>query len=140
MSIFKCKKLHESAQIPRHEIGDAGYDLYSVQDAAIEPHQKKLIDIGIAVEIPDNHVGFIWPRSGLSSKTGLTTDAGVIDASYRDELKVLLVNTSDKTEVITKGMRIAQMVIVPIYSNPPVFVDKLSETARNGGFGSTGNV
>lgn len=141
MSFIRCKKIHENAQLPRWSAGDAGYDLFSVGGSVIEPHEKKLIDIGISVAIPDGFVGFVWPRSGVSSKTGLTTDAGVIDASYRGELKVLLINTSSKAEVITSGTRIAQLVIVPIYSNPPMFVNELDETVRGeGGFGSTGNV
>jgi len=139
--MLRCKQLSKDAQLPRWTLGDAGYDLYSIETTVIEPHQKKLISTGIAVAIPNDYVGLVWPRSGVSSKTGLTTDAGVIDASYRGEVKVLLINTGTKPETIESGTRIAQLVIVPIFSMKPMFVDNLDETNRgNDGFGSTGNV
>jgi len=139
--MLRCKQLNKEAQLPRWALGDAGYDLYSIETTVIEPHQKKLISTGIAVAIPNDYVGLVWPRSGVSSKTGLTTDAGVIDASYRGEVKVLLINTGTKPETIESGTRIAQLVIVPIFSMKPMFVDNLDETNRgNDGFGSTGNV
>lgn len=139
--MLRCKQLTENAQLPRWSLGDAGYDLYSTETTTIEPHQKKLVSIGISVAIPDDYVGLIWPRSGVSTKTGLTTDAGVIDASYRGELKVLLINTGTKPELVESGTRIAQLVIVPIFSMKPMFVDELGETNRgNDGFGSTGLV
>lgn len=134
-----CKKLKDNAFLPRWGVGDAGYDLFSVENYKIEPHTKTLVSTNIAIRIPPNWVGIIKPRSGLSSKTGLTTDAGVIDSSYRGEIKVLLANIGSEAVDISSGDRVAQLVIVPYLNKPPIWVDDLDETTRGAsGFGSTG--
>jgi len=137
---FQCKRLHDDAQLPRWNEGDAGYDIYSIETIRIGIGERVLADSGIAVRIPDGWVGFVKPRSGMAVQ-GITTDAGVIDASYRGELKILLKNTNRVgiPNRIEKGTRIAQLVILPCFSQPPTWVEELDETVRGaGGFGSTG--
>ena len=100
------KRLTETARLPtRGTPGSAGLDLYADEDTHIEPGQWRLISTGISVAIPPHFVGLVWPRSGWARK-GITTDAGVIDADYRGELFVLLVNFSNNPLDISPGMRI----------------------------------
>jgi dUTP pyrophosphatase len=124
-----------------HE-GDAGMDLCAARAVVIEPFQRVLVPTGIAVAIPEGFAGFVQPRSGMALRTGLTfvNTPGLIDSHYRGEIGVIAVNL-DPTEpiVISRGDRIAQLVIQPVVHCEPVAVAELSETARGeGGFGSTG--
>ena len=119
---------------------DAGYDLYSVEGPTeLQPGQRAAFHTGVAFEIPKGYVGLIWPRSGMAVKKGIHTLAGVIDAGYRGEITVCLLNTGDESCSISKGDRIAQILIQEI----PLFriqeVEELDSTKRgSGGFGSTG--
>lgn len=136
-------RLNEEAVLPsRAHEGDAGLDLYACEAAHIGPGERWSIGTGIAVEIPDGHAGLVLPRSGLAKRHGITlvNSPGLIDAGYRGEVRVLLLNT-DPAEVfrIAPGDRIAQLVIAPIALAEPVERDSLTESARgDGGFGSSG--
>lgn len=109
---------------------------------SIEPGARALVGTGIAVAIPPGHAGFVVPRSGLALRQGLTVlnTPGLIDAGYRGEVKVLLINTDPEAAVtVSRGDRIAQLVILKVEQADPVEVDVLPESDRGaGGFGSTG--
>ena len=136
-------KLNPAAMLPtRAHPGDAGLDLYSVEEAHLGPGERWSVGTGIAVEIPPGHAGLVLPRSGLAREhgIGLVNSPGLIDAGYRGEVRVLLLNT-DPAEVvrIEAGARIAQLVVTPIAIAEPIEAGALSESPRGeGGFGSTG--
>lgn len=143
--MLKIKKLCENAVIPKAATGgSAGMDLYACLDAdvTIKAGERALIPTGIAIALPDNsYVAYIYARSGLAVKSGITLAncVGVIDSDYRGELKVGLVNISDKPFTVSNGERIAQLVIAPVIVPEILEVDELDETERAaGGFGSTG--
>ena len=123
--------------------GDAGADLVARDDATIAPNGgRAVVPTGVALAIPDGYAGFVLPRSGLALRHGITclNTPGLIDAGYRDEVRVILVNT-DPTEPYTvhRGDRIAQLVIQPVERTVFTVVEELPESARGlGGFGSTG--
>lgn len=140
---MKIKLLTETAKAPTRETdGSAGYDLYSDNDEVIHvvSGMPKSISTGVAVQIPEGYVGFIKPRSGLAFKKGIDHMAGVIDADYTGEIKLLLTSHSSYGELrIERGMRVAQLVVVPCYNGDVEIVDSLDITERGtGGFGSTG--
>lgn len=138
---MNIKKLHPDAIIPtRANPTDAGFDLYALDDSVAWPRKRVLVPTGIAMAIPEGHVGLIWPRSGLAVKHGIDVLAGVVDSGYHGEIKVLLQNTDpDLVHKIHKGDRIAQILIQPIVTPELVEVDDLGETGRGAdGFGSTG--
>jgi dUTP pyrophosphatase len=122
----------------------AGMDLCAAisEDVVIEPGQRTLIPTGLSIELPEGFEAQIRPRSGLALKNGITVlnSPGTIDADYRGEIQVILINLGSDTFIITRGMRIAQMVVAS-YARVSWFenTDELSETERgSGGFGSTG--
>ena len=119
--------------------GDAGADLMASEKKVIPARDRSLIGTGIRLEIPEGHVGLIWPRSGLAVKKGIDCGAGVIDSHYRGEIKVLLFNHSDSEFQIDSGDRIAQILIQKVERVQFIPANDLSETVRSeGGFGSTG--
>ncbi|THC97321.1 hypothetical protein EYZ11_003212 [Aspergillus tanneri] len=134
------KKLTDTAYTPtRGSALAAGYDLYSAKETVIPAKGKAMVDTGIAVAVPEGTYGRVAPRSGLASKHFIDTGAGVIDADYRGEVKVLLFNFSDVDFTINAGDRIAQLVLERIYTPEVMVVEELEESARGaGGFGSTG--
>lgn len=134
------KLLSEYATIPtRTKEGDAGLDLYSAVDFIIIPQNHVAIDTNIAIEIPSGYYGRIAPRSGLAYKYGIDVLAGVVDAGFRGELKVILANLGKETFNIKKGDRIAQLIITPYLRLTPKSVEFLNETERGeSGFGSSG--
>jgi dUTP pyrophosphatase len=140
---FRFTRLSEAAKAPlRAHPGDAGCDLFSAEAARLEPGARASVGTGIAVEIPDGSAGLVLPRSGLAAKHGISVvnAPGLIDAGYRGEVRVLLLNT-DRSEPfeIEVGDRIAQLVIVEIADAEPVEADSLTESVRgDGGFGSSG--
>ena len=138
--VIKIKKLTEQSISPKFaNPGDAGMDLYSNENVNLQPNERKLISTGISMAIPKGYVGLIWDKSGLASKHGLKTMAGVIDSGYRGEIKILIHNLSDETYVVEAGKKIAQMLIQPIEQREIIEVNDLEETNRGeGGFGSTG--
>src|SRR5688500_10780793 len=127
-----------SAQHP----GEAGLVLRAAEGITVKPGERAMVPTGVAVAIPDGHAGFVLPRSGLASKRGLTlaNAPGLIDAGYRGELICAVVNLDRSESVrISKGDRIAQLVILPIPDLEPGWTDDLPTSARGeGGFGSTG--
>ena len=136
-------RLREEARAPtRANEGDAGLDLYAAEAATIGPGERLDVGTGIAIEIPDGHAGLVLPRSGLALRHGiaLVNAPGLIDAGYRGELRVLLLNT-DRAEAfeVAPGDRIAQLVIAAVATPAPVEVAELAGSARGeGGFGSSG--
>lgn len=138
----KIKKLNGNAIIPTYGSEQAaGADLYSTIDTEIMPGEMKMIPTGLAFQIPDGYGMFIYARSSLASKEGLApaNKVGVIDADYRGEVFVPLFNHSKEKRNITKGERVAQMVIAPFIKAEFNCVDYLDDTKRGtGGFGSTG--
>ncbi len=125
--------------------GDAGVDLYAASDVDLAPGGgRALVPTGIAVAIPEGYAGFVQPRSGLAFKHGVTclNTPGLIDSGYRGELKVLLINTDPTAAFrVTRGERIAQLVVQQVATVRFVEVDELPDTERgSGGFGSTGSV
>lgn len=144
MHTIKIKKLNDLAKIPtRADIGSAGYDLYAATDHDIQipPHSNVMVGTGIAMAIPIGYFGGIYARSGIASKRNLrpANCVGVIDASYRGEIKVALHNDSPETKTIQAGERIAQLVIKKHETADFEEVDELDETERGiGGFGSSG--
>lgn len=134
------KRLDESATIPTkaHE-HDAGWDLYANESTYIIPNHRRTISTGISLEIPEGHVGLIWPRSGLAVKNGIDVFAGVIDSGYRGEIKVCLYNSSDNSVELNAGDRIAQIIIQKLPSIEMSEVQDLQDSNRGkGGFGSSG--
>jgi dUTP pyrophosphatase len=140
---LRVAKLKDEARVPtRAHEGDAGLDLYACETAHLGPGERWSVGTGVAVEIPAGHAGLVLPRSGLARDHGisLVNSPGLIDAGYRGEVRVLLLNT-DPAEVfrLQAGERIAQLVIAPVALAEPVEVESLSESARgDGGFGSSG--
>lgn len=135
-------KLTDGAPLPRHaKPGDAGMDLTSRETVEIAPQGTVMVGTGVAVEIPEGYVGLCFPRSGLASKRGIniTNCVGVIDSGYRGEIKAPLYNAGHELQVVERGERVIQLVVVPFETCECVEVDELSDTARGaGGFGSTG--
>jgi dUTP pyrophosphatase len=137
------KRLDPDAVLPaRAHPGDAGLDLRSAVDVEVAPGERVLVPTGVAVAIPDGHAGLVLPRSGLASKHGLTmaNAPGLIDAGYRGEVICAVVNLDRVTPVrISKGERIAQLVVVAVSELAGEWVEELPPTTRGeGGFGSTG--
>jgi dUTP pyrophosphatase len=119
----------------------AGYDVSAAETAVVEPGEIRLIACGFAMAIPAGYEAQIRPRSGLASKFGITmiNSPGTIDSDYRGEVKVPLINLGKQAFNVERGMRIAQMLILPVPKVDLIEVDELDETARgSGGFGHTG--
>lgn len=143
--LLKIKKLNENAVVPKAATGgSAGMDLYACldSDVTLRPGERALIPTGIAIALESNlYVAYIYARSGLAIKSGITLSncVGVVDSDYRGEVKVGLINLSDSEYTVTNGDRIAQMVIAPVITPEIAEVDELDKTERaDGGFGSTG--
>jgi dUTP pyrophosphatase len=138
-------KLDDDLALPSYaKDGDAGMDLYARESAIISPAGgRAVVPTGIAVAIPNGYAGFVQPRSGLAAKQGISIPnaPGLIDSGYRDEIKVILINTDPKDEFkISRGDRIAQLVVQQVEEVQWNSVDELPESERGkGGFGHTGN-
>ncbi|KAH8179752.1 dUTPase domain-containing protein [Sarocladium implicatum] len=135
------KKLSDKARLPtRGSAFAAGYDIYASKETTVPARGKVLVDTDISISVPAGTYGRIAPRSGLASKNFIDTGAGVIDADYRGQVKVLLFNHAESDFEIKEGDRIAQLVIERIYTPEVVEVQELEESVRGaGGFGSTGS-
>jgi dUTP pyrophosphatase len=142
MMELKVKKIVKSAKLPQYaHPGDAGLDLFSIEEREILPGETALIHTGIKIELPQNTEAQIRPRSGLALKNSITVlnTPGTIDEGYRGEIGVILINHGKVPFKVEKGMKIAQMVIKPVLRVNVIEVDELSDTQRNeNGFGSTG--
>jgi dUTP pyrophosphatase len=138
---LKVKKLNEDAKLPTHgHPGDAGMDFYTIGEIIFSPGQQIKIHTGIAIEIPDGYVGLVWDKGSVSFNMGLKVMGGVVDAGYRGEIIMSLLNTSDKEVVLEKGQKIAQMLIQKFEDCDIVEVSDLSDTVRGAGReGSTGH-
>ena len=144
MTEILIKRLSKDVALPKYETeGSSGLDLAANTDKQIKilPGKSEIIPTGLAVAIPKNFEIQIRPRSGLAAKSQISVlnTPGTIDADYRGELKVILINLSDKVFIVEKGLRIAQMVLCPVVKATLKEVTELENTERgSGGFGSTG--
>lgn len=140
---LKIKRLSPHAQLPHYaHPGDAGLDLFSVEAQTLNPGEAKLIRTGIALELPPRTEAQVRPRSGLALKYSITVlnSPGTIDAGYRGEVGVVLINHGRESFQVTSGMKIAQIVINEIIPAEIVEVTELSGSSRGaGGYGSTGS-
>ena len=142
MTELHVRRVHAEATVPaRAYEGDAGLDLSACERVELGPGERAVVSTGLAVAIPDGHAGFVQPRSGLAARHGIgvLNSPGLVDAGYRGELKVVLLNTDlNEPFVVEPGMRIAQLVIVPVALPEPVEVAELPGSERGEkGFGST---
>ena len=140
--ILKIKRVSEKAIVPNYaHKGDAGLDLYSVEELLLGPGERALIHTGIQIQLPINTEAQIRPRSGLALKHGITTlnSPGTIDEGYRGEIGVILINHSKEEFKVEEGMKIAQMVVKPVLNVQIEETNELSDTERKtNGFGSSG--
>ena len=118
---------------------DAGWDLYTPVDFTLLPNSRYIVDIKIAITVPENTYGRIASRSGLAIKNGIDVLAGVIDRGYTDEISIILINHGVGAKSFKKGDRIAQLIVTKINQCSIKKTNILSVTSRGGGFGSTGN-
>jgi dUTP pyrophosphatase len=136
------RRLHPDAVLPVYaHAGDAGLDLVAVETVTLAPGERYAVATGWAMAIPQGWVGLVHPRSGLALRQGLTVAnaPGTIDAGYRGELKVILVNLGAESVTVTAGERVAQLVLQRVGAARVQEVDDLDDTTRgDGGFGSTG--
>ncbi len=140
MVAIQIKKLSAEAILPtQNSPADAGYDLYSVEEYLLQPWERKVFPTNLSLALPHGYYARIAPRSGLAAKHGIDVLAGVIDAGYRGDYGVVLLNTSSEPLQITKGMRIAQMIIERCHQVEFEQVDELEMTPRWwGAWGSSG--
>jgi dUTP pyrophosphatase len=134
------QKLHTDARIPTYaHQGDAGFDIYIPYELTILPKERRSIPVGLAIEIPDGYVGLLFDKSGLSHTHGLKSYGGVIDAGFRGEIRVGLMNLSDTPYTFAQGDKLIQMLIMPVVRAEIIETDSLSDSDRgSGGFGSSG--
>lgn len=139
MKQLKIKRLSPQAILPtRAHSTDCGLDIYSLETASVFPNQGYTFSTGIAGEFEPGYLGMLTDRSSMA-KIGLKLAGGIIDPDYRGELKVVLRNLASTPTTVTKGQRIAQLLIVPIFTPDVIEVEELSETERGDkGFGSSG--
>ena len=142
MSDLPIRRLRAEAVIPQRAYeGDAGLDLSACERVELRPGERAVVGTGLAVAIPEGHAGFVQPRSGLASRHGITivNTPGLVDSGYRGELRVVLLNTDrEQAFVVEPGMRIAQLVVVPVAEPDPIEVDELPASERGvRGFGSS---
>ena len=144
MTKIQIKKLSKSVSIPKYETsGSSGMDIaaHIEKNITINPGEKALVSTGFSIAIPKGYEVQIRPRSGLAAKKNITVlnTPGTIDADYRGEIKVILINLGKEKFIIENGERIAQMVVCPVIQAKLEEVKELSDTYRgSGGFGSTG--
>ncbi len=138
---LKVKKLEEGAKLPTHgHPGDAGLDFYALEEVVFPPGAQMRVRTGIALEIPEGHVGLVWDKSGISFNKGLKIMGGVIDAPFRGEFVASMVNLSGTTQVLEKGQKFTQMLIQKFEDCDILEVQELSDTVRGEGReGSTGH-
>ena len=142
MTELPIQRLHDDAVVPTQAYaGDAGLDLSACERVELGPGQRAVVGTGLAVAIPEGFAGFVQPRSGLAAKHGITivNTPGLVDSGYRGEVRIVLHNTDrEATFLVEPGMRIAQLVVVPIAEVEPTEVDELPRSERGvRGFGSS---
>lgn len=138
---LRVAKVREDAKLPiRAHAGDAGLDLYALEDATLEPQGSVMLRTGVAMAIPDGHVGIIADRSSMA-KRGLKIAGGIIDSGYRGEVHIVLWNLGKAPETLKAGDRVAQLMVVPVViaTPEPVAISELGGSERGAkGFGSSG--
>ncbi|HRZ85458.1 MAG TPA: dUTP diphosphatase [Candidatus Paceibacterota bacterium] len=139
-NILKVMKLSKTAELPEYALEcDVAFDIRSNESKELKPFEQEAIRTGIAIEIPKGYIGLIRDRAGIVTKLGVHAIAGTFDENYRKEVTIFLINFSDDPIFIERGMRIAQMILVPINKVKIVEVKNLSETQRSDReIGSTG--
>lgn len=137
---IQIRKVDTNAVLPDYaNAHDAGMDLYANASIIIQPQNRVVIPTGIAMAIPEGYVGLIWDKSGLATKSGLKTLAGVIDSGYRGEISVALYNSSAEVYTVEIGKKIAQLLIQPVVMPTIREVGELPDSERGAnGFGSSG--
>jgi dUTP pyrophosphatase len=139
---LEVKRLDPSVPLPTYaREGDAGLDLCAAQELTLEPGARGVVGSGLAIAIPPGYAGLMLPRSGLALTHGLTVlnSPGLVDAGYRGEVKILLINHGATPVTVTRGQRVAQLVIQRVERVEPIEVPELPPSERGaGGFGSTG--
>ena len=137
---IKIKKLNEDAKLPTYaHPGDVGMDMYSLEDYELKVGERKIFPVGFALEFETGYAAIVKDKSSLPMKYGIHTMGGVFDAGYRGEYNVNLINLGSENYKISKGDKIAQLVIYPVVIADLEEVNELSESSRGGGnFGSTG--
>jgi dUTP pyrophosphatase len=135
------RRLRPDAHVPRQAYeGDAGLDLAACESVILAPGARAVVPTGLAVEIPEGYAGFVQPRSGLAARHGIgvVNSPGLIDPGYRGEIRVVLLNTGREPFAVEPGMRIAQLVVLPVAAVRVVEVDELAASERGArGFGSS---
>jgi dUTP pyrophosphatase len=142
VTALPVRRLRADAALPSQAyVGDAGFDLAACDRHELGPGERAVVPTGLAVAIPEGHGGFVLPRSGLAARNGITivNAPGLIDSGYRGEVQVVLLNTDRRESfVVEPGMRIAQLVVLPIAELEPVELEELPESDRGvRGFGSS---
>lgn len=137
---IKFKKLNKNAMMPKYaHPGDAGMDLFSLENYSLQPGERHPFSLGFSLEFPEGYTALIWDKGSLPFKYGLHTIGGVFDAGYRGEYIIMLINLSDKPYKVERGDKIAQLLIQPVLKAEFIEVKKLTDTSRGGGrLGSTG--
>ena len=140
LNVLNFMKLSKSAENPEYILkSDVGFDVKAIENVSLFPLEQKNVRTGIAIEIPEGCVGLVRDRAGIVQKMNVHTVAGTFDSGFRGEVSIMLVNMNDKTIEIEKGMRVAQIILIPIVKASIKEVKKLSSTERGEkGFGSTG--
>jgi dUTP pyrophosphatase len=136
---ISVRRLNPEAKLPaRAHPGDAGLDLFGAADALLAPHEPVRVPTGIAMAIPNGHVGMICDRSSMGAR-GVRVLGGIVDAGYRGEVQIILINLRNEPLTLAKGDKIAQMLVVPVSLAGIEERASLDDTSRGeGGFGSTG--
>jgi dUTP pyrophosphatase len=134
------KKLHPEAKLPTYgHPTDAGMDLYTLKEITIQPQEKVIIPTGLAIDLPVGYAALFWDKSSIASKKGLKSLGGVIDSGYTGEMKIILINLSEREVILEKGSKFIQLLIQKVEHCEIEFVDEVSDGMRSsGGFGSTG--
>jgi dUTP pyrophosphatase len=139
---LRVKRISAGAKVPVYQHpGDAGMDLFAAEEVKLGPGEAKAVPTGLSMAIPEGYVGLIWDKSGISLQ-GVHRLAGVVDAGYRGEVKVVMVNLGPEPYVFKQGQKVAQMLIQPVQTVEVIDVGEgeLDRTTRGaGGFGSTGH-
>jgi len=138
--VLKIKRFFHDVSLPEYALSsDVGFDLRANETVNLAPFEQKTVKIGLAMQIPEGHVGLIRDRAGITTKMNVHTAAGTFDPAYRGEISIVLINFGEESVQIEKGMRIAQMIILPVTKVKIQEVSKLDISERyDKGFGSTG--
>jgi len=137
---IRVQKLNQNAKMPKYALdGDAGMDIFSTESKTLAVGEKHIFGTGIAIKVPDGHVGLVWDKGGVGQKFGVKTLGGVLDSNYTGEMFVALVNLGSEPFVVDRGQKIAQMLFQHVEKAEVEEVEIMPETVRREGrHGSTG--